>query len=558
MDAKELVAKCNAMRESWSARNKKIVEWYDMLTLKDKLAQEGMESVVSNDPRTGYNLGKYLMTSSIIAHKIDTDGLSPAEIDSTSYLEKYITGRWTAEEQRYRRAGRQSLIGEIASYMLGTGWFSVFAMATEDSVRAEVLNPIEVFPEFGPDGLVRVSNIYSMTPAVANRKLKMMGWSVKRPISHNTYLYNYWDYDNDGDVVNGIVIGDEFVKPLTKEPELSELHIIPVLVSPVGGLPDRGSILSQSGKWQEYFGESIVAVNANLADNYNRLLTFIQQVIRDTANPRWFEQSNSDTPILREEDMFKRGAVFRGGLGELVQALPMPAMPVEARQMLFDYQNMLQRGMFPWVIFGNVQQQMSYIAMANIASSALQILTPYMEAFRGIMSDIDNLWYKLISKGGYKPFNFKPPNNLPKEFEFTVQADIEIPGYLVQRATVARMLDPNFRLPTSMVADKLFPEVKDPLKAQAQVRRDDAMMHPKAIMADQVIAYREYARSLREVGDVDSAMLYEKLASSIEAELVGVPTQGRTSQPSNIPPEVSREVLPQEATAPTEGLVQGV
>ncbi|GAH01980.1 unnamed protein product, partial [marine sediment metagenome] len=126
--------------------------------------------------------------------------------------------------------------------------------------------------------------------------------------------------------------------------------------------------------------------------------------------------------------------------------------------------------------------QMSYLAMANIASAALQVLTPYMEALRGLLSDIDNYQVKMIMEGGFRPYGFKKPDNLPEEFEFDVQADIEIPGYLIQRATVARMLNPKFRLPERWVTDKLFPEIRDPLRTQAQVRTEDAMMHPKAIL----------------------------------------------------------------------------
>jgi len=146
--------------------------------------------------------------------------------------------------------------------------------------------------------------------------------------------------------------------------------------------------------------------------------------------------------------------------------------------------------------------------------------------------------------------------------EFDVQADIEIPGYLVQRATVARMLDPTFRLSTDTVMDRLFPEVRDSLREQAKVRKDDAMSHPKAVLVDMVIAYREQARILREKGLIDIAELYEKVAASVEAELS--PQQQAAQQvratrgaaPTERPEQaIMREVYPtREATAPLEGM----
>jgi len=527
-----------------------------MLTLKDELAQEGMESVTSNDPRTGFNLGKHLITSSIVAHKISVEELATAEIAATSYLENYTTKRWTAEETRYRRMGRQSFKGQLVGLMLATGWISVFSMVEEDKIWSEVWNPYEVFPEFGRDGMIEVVHIYSVSPSEANLKAKNMGWNVKTPFTSKSNLYNYWGFDDSGDVVNGIILGQDFVKELQVDVNLTNLSqklgkgILPVFMTPVGGLPDMGAI---DAKWQEHFGEGMVATNEALTKNYDKMLTYTQQLIRDTANPRWFERSSGETPILTEENMFKRGAIFRGAPGEDIMALPVPPIPVELSTTMFNYQNMLQRGAFPWAVYGNIQQQMSYLAMANIASAALQVLTPYMDGYRGLLSDLDNYWYNMIEESGYRPHKFNMPKNLPEEFEFEVQAEIEIPGFLIQRATVARMLDPTFRLSTTTVMDRMFPEIRDSLREQAKARKDDAMMHPKAIMVDQIIAYREQAKILRDAQDVDSAELYEALAESMKAELTAPapqPTGGLAS-----PAEPGRDVYPtREATAPVEGL----
>jgi len=561
MNEKELIAKCTKLKGNWSTRERKIKDWYNILRLKDELKQEGMESVTSNDPRTGYNLGKHLMTSSLVADKIIQEDLNPQEVEATSYLEGYVAKRWTEEEKRYRRMGRQSFKGELIGLMLATGWYNVFSIVEKDRIWSEVWNPLEVFPEFGSAevGLIEAAHIYTMKPAIANRKVKIMGWTVRRPFTHNITLYDYWGFDDDGDVVNGIILGGEFVKPLVKDPILSKLGVLPLFISPVGGLPDRGAIDS---KWQEHFGESLVATNEELTKNYNKMITFSQQLMRDTANPRWFERSSGETPILREEDLFKRGAIFRGAPGEDVGPLAVPPIPVELRTMLFDYQNMLQRGMFPWAIFGNIQMQMSYLAMANIASAALQVLTPYMDAYRGLRSDINDYWIKLLTTTDYRPHKFVVPENMPEEVEFDVQADIEIPGYLIQRATVARMLDPTFRLSTDTVMDKMFPEVRDPLREQAKVRKDDAMMLPEAVMADSILAFKEQARILREKGDagsIEAAKLYEKVAVAMEARLSPqqqAVEQARTAR-ARPPAEeaIAREVFPtREATAAIEGM----
>jgi len=204
MDTKELIAKCVKLKANWSTRDRKIRDWYDILRLKDELKQEGMESVTSNDPRTGYNLGKHLMTSSIVADKINQEDLNPQEVESVSYLEGYVAKRWADEERRYRKMGRQGFKNELIALMLATGWYSMFSIVEKNRIWSEVWNPIEVYPEFGSAevGLVEAAHIYTMKPAVANRKAKIMGWEISKPFTHNTTLYDYWGFDDDGDVVN--------------------------------------------------------------------------------------------------------------------------------------------------------------------------------------------------------------------------------------------------------------------------------------------------------------------------------------------------------------------
>ncbi len=522
ISASDFIAKCNKIKSGWSARDKKFRDWYDIIRLQDDLAQEGMESVAANDPRTGYNLGRHLLNTATVAHKTMQEEADPNQIAALSYVENYVTRRWSEHDKKYRQMGKQGWKWQLLSWLLSTGWITVFSMVDKDKIWSEVWNPAEAFPVFGDDGLAEVVHIYSLPASAVSKKIKDMGWKYTGRLSGNINIYNHWGFDLDADVANTIIIGSEYVKPPTKEPTLTKLNRLPVFVSPVGGLPDTGKLDS---KWQEHFGESIVAVNEQLGKNYNKMLTYTQQLMRDTANPRWLELSQGDSPILKQEDLFKRGAIFRGQPGESVSPLPTPAIPVELRQLTMDYQKMIQRGLMNWVTFGNIQQSISYLAMANIAASSMQVLGPYLSAFKGLLTDMDEYWYNMISLNNYKPYNYEQPKLMPEVVEFDVQVDIEIPGYLVQRATVARMLDPTFRLSTNTVMSKLFPEVRNVIKEQAEVRKDDALSDPKAIAVDSILAYREQARLMKEAKDEDGSRLFNLLADSKEAELSGQPMQ---------------------------------
>jgi len=557
MTASQLLTKCKELKDLWTVRNSQFAKWYDLLLLDNNLAQEDMESVITNDPRTQYNLGLHMLTSSTISHKITTAGLDQKEIEATSYLEAYTERQWERMEQSHRRLGKQSWLREFVGFMLATGWYSIFVLALPDRLIAEIWNPSNVFQRFGPDGLEACVHIYHLTANQANRKAKTMGWTLTRPIMYPIDVYNYWEVDNDGDPANAILLGtDNLVKPLTKlAGNEQKSKVLPIFTSPVAGLPDMGSIKSGSKDWQRHYGEGIVAVNADEFLNRNKMETYCQQLVRDTANPRWFERSRSQKGILQPEAIFKRGAIFRGTPEESVEALPMPAIPIELRTILFDYDNRIQRGGFAHALHGNIQQTMSSYLASQIAAASLSVLTPYANAVKGVLSDVDNYWLYEIRERKLSPHGFKIPPSIPKETEFGVDFNINIPGSLVQRATLARMVDPSFQLDFATTCDMVFPEIKDPVEVQAKVNKDNAMTNPIAQILGLIAAYKEQARFYNEAGDKETANLFLSAVAALEAQLPQTPAQGPS--PGGMGPEPSKEVTGTEMVAPAQQRGQG-
>jgi len=531
-DVNDCITKCTELKDFWRIRDKKFKDWYDLLLLKDQLEQENMETVVTNDPRTGYNLALHLLISATMAHRVSVDGLDKPELIDTGYLENFIERRWRSLEREEATKGRQSWLRRVIELMLATGWYSVFVQATEDRLIAEIWNPANVYPEFGESGLESCAHVYTLKPTEAIRKAKIYGIQLSNTTGSTVMVYSLFQLDEDGDPTNTLVIGDKLARPKSKLSSMEQVgRQIPVLVSPVSGLPDTG-VISSGNTWQEHFGESIVAVNAEEFSNNNKMQSFIQQLVRDSANPRWFEKSRSQKGILQPERIFKRGAIFRGAPDEDIMPLPTVPIPVEIRTILMDYNNRIQRGLFPWTLYGNLQQQMSGYLASQINSAALSTLAPYSLAIRNLLSMVDNFWVNEILERKLNPYGFKKPYN------------IEIPGSTVQRATTARMLNPTFRLSFPRVSDMLFPEIKDVIKEQAMVNKDEAMMGQVAQTIAQIIAYREEAKLARESGDVATDGLFTKAADALEAQLGAM---GGQQAPPNMPStgEV-REVLPRE------------
>ena len=113
-------------------------------------------------------------------------------------------------------------------------------------------------------------------------------------------------------------------------------------------------------------------------------------------------------------------------------------------------------------MYGNVTGELTAYVMSQIAASANQVMRPYQQALQNLFADIDNAWLKDIRLRGVRPYGWKIPSFIPDTARISANFEIEIPGDLVQRATSARMLDPQFALSYSYVVDKLFPEIKNP------------------------------------------------------------------------------------------------
>jgi len=188
----------------------------------------------------------------------------------------------------------------------------------------------------------------------------------------------------------------------------------------------------------------------------------------------------------------------------------------------------------------------SYLA-SQIASASLSVLTPYATAVKGVLADIDNYWHYEIRERKLTPYNFKMPKNAPKEAEFEVDFTINIPGSMVQRATLARMVDPTFQLDFATTCDMVFPEIKDPVAVQARVTKDNAMTNPIAQILGLIATYQRQAQLYFDAGDTETANLFRKAIAALEAQLPQTPTQAPPKAGGAVP---GKEVTGTELEAP--------
>jgi hypothetical protein len=213
---------------------------------------------------------------------------------------------------------------------------------------------------------------------------------------------------------------------------------------------------------------------------------------------------------------------------------------------------------------GDLSGSISGYMMSQVAASAKQILQSYHDAIIDCLSDIDNFWLHLVADNSYNPMMLKKLPKIDPDFEMTAKYSIKIPGDVVQRATVARMICPDFKLSIVKTMDLLFPEISNPMKEQAMARNDTAMANPMAVTINMIAGYRQNALYLRSAGDTVQADLFDKAATMLEEQLIPQqPSSNQQVQPSAMPTQPynkqpSTAAMPQQAVEGVPPELQGM
>lgn len=534
-DAAKVTNRCTELAGLWAKRNQNIADWYSLLSMYDDLQQKNMESVVANDPRTFYNTALHLLTPTV-PHRIPIQGLDREAQAWAGSLERVVNQTWKGLDRQYRKRGRKSWMEYTVGLLLCTGWYAILNIAARDKLIAESWNPVEVYPDWDGSGLYTVAHIFTISNKQARRLFAQRGWDnslFRTKRSGDITIYDLWEMEG-ANVMNVTVAETAMVKNNPGEP----FEEIPILVGPAGGLPDDGPIdkirrTRTKDDWRANIGQSILATNAAVYKGHNRLITFMQQILRDTAQPKYWERKKGGNQrILTPETLEKRGGIFDLGEGDEIGTLQMPGIPVELTGLIASYEAMIQRGSLPHALSGDVGN-IPIGLMSQVAAAAVQTLSLFRNTLTGILTDIDNTWKDGILGGIYRQDVMTIPQNIsPDIINFDTEFAINIPGDLTQRATILRMISPSARIAASTGLDMFFPEIQDPAQELAQARTDDAQMHPVFSLLNLISALREEADLLRKSGNDTDAVLLERAGQAIQAQLEGM-TQPQQAQGTN-------------------------
>lgn len=537
-NASDLIREVNLLASSWHTRQNAIRKWYDQIRLVDDLKQAKMESVISADPRTSFNMARWLLTPRTPAFAVDLDGLMEQEQAQVGPVEDYCNREYLRELRR----SRQSLFGRsdqrLLSYMLATGWYSVISYPTPQGWVWGIWNPAGVFPDYDSEGnLTRVARLYRIPAREANAKIAAEQWqrpsqSWRTPVNVYTMWWTDWSAEHQDNMAWFMaVVGNHIAMPAHPTP----FKAIPVHVGPVAGLPDDGTI-TQDDTWRAEIGSSLVAPIADVMKNYDKMLTYMQQLLRDTANPRWVERVRGGS-VLDPEKLWQRGAVFTIEPGEDITPIATPPLPPEMRGHQFDLRAQIQRALFSDLSFGNVTQQVSAFLLTQVTAAAQQILEPFQQGLSSLFGAVATLNVAHARLWQLERF---PLPDVTIDFKY----DITIPGDFANRAQTARLLNPEFRLSTTTLMELLVPEVRNALIEKGVIQAEDALSNPVARQGLTIWQLQRAAQEARLNKDIQFATALERVAALLEQQVFGgtpspgagglTPTGGMVALPPGI------------------------
>ena len=550
----EIVGRCHGLMYNEQARNRKIEEWYRLANLEpDRTVPQEMENFTGNDPKTFFNFGRFLLSTSAISHDVDTDLLNDQQAEAASTLTNLMDRAWKYVFSQESRKGRGTWLERLCGLMLMQGQYAVVARGDREKLRIAIWNPYQVYADFD-DGLAgpsEVCRVYEASDTRIRAIARQEGWDLGYtfPRGHAT-VYIYYGFDAEGQVHNSVVIHNRLVYQVFMPSETR----IPVYTGKIGGLPEIGIVLDSRNVFE---GESVLETNLPIYQSINRMMTHIQQMTKDAAQPPLWERNSGarNDKILDENRIFKRAYVARMGPNDSIGALDLPGIPPEASQQLLNINDMRQRGSVPDAAFGNLQQSgINSLLMNQVIQATRIALHPYQEAVKSLLNHINEMYARKVVAFNWEPYGWRRPQNLPEPEDISFNTDfrISIPGDLAARATTMRIISPDATFSPETTMELMFPEIKDPQREIARSRSSKIINSEIDIAISQIEAYWVQAELLRNVGNPRAAALRDAVASRLEQQLAGEMLQQATPNPQLPPPQRNgtqprQEVLPREA-----------
>lgn len=571
-DAQDVIDACTELQTFWKPRDDRAKKALEAYHLHDKLEtakkKDSKAYYISNEPRTLAETVISLISRKEAWPRIPVTTETAEDRKTIAAVERMCIGikRMADEQMRLQWKG-PNIASLCAKNAVLRGWYGACKLIIDDDgvIFVKMFDPTEFYPELGPDKPRRIIHKYIMPVSEAQDE-----WLVAKyqPVNEKVTMvtvYDDWFYDNDGRVMNGVVIqdvsGGSFLKRdkgklnhYVKEPTVVEgLERIPIIMGPITGTTIRSDTVP-GVKWQATIGQDVYAMNmaldpdgANLYEQNNHFMSLMLTLVDKAAERGLIGKSPSGDMTADRIDE-RAGGFTSLKTTETIEPMPYVTAPIEINRIAADFAAQLQRGGISWALTGQTPFEMSGYALEKLKSSAMITLNAFVEGQRSFFKDFWGLFLEQYRTRGKRPVTFFGelktgrlfeeefrPDMLTKKYYIEPDLQAAMPEDAAERAAVGAMWK-QIGIDTFTISDEVL-HMQDPDLLEERKLREVAMTIPS-------INLMRLEAAFTAVGEFDKAMIIrayrimqeKELMASFEAKMQTI-MQIPKMPPGILPPE---------------------
>lgn len=380
-----IIAIETSLRTYWGPRDTMMKKDRALIALTEPPKVPNFTRVTLNKPKVLWDTSVSLLSSFDPTMRLPW--MSPKQDDDEreklNKAERFLIGMMRELDRHQFDEGKDSWLWELA-YWACSGWIVCFPLMEGGVFTARFYDPLTVYPEWGPDGLVTLLRSYWMNVTFAKRMAEDKGWVVdltKVHPTHSVQVRSLWEVV-EGKVYNSISIHETVVKSKVRETKFKR---IPIMVRVVGGSPE-GAMSEGDTSYIARKVESVIAPNRAMYPQMDRWISLLMQITQDTAYPDMMDFTETGEVALKPEDV-GGGKIHHRRTGEEIKTLIRAAAPgFEMSNILSELTIDIQQAGLPPIVHGNLPFEISGFMGTQLFQAIKYKLNSRMLAIRQVIS----------------------------------------------------------------------------------------------------------------------------------------------------------------------------
>tara|TARA_Y100000310_G_scaffold209135_2_gene209746 strand:+ start:1073 stop:2977 length:1905 start_codon:yes stop_codon:yes gene_type:complete len=506
-----------------------------------------MPNMMTAEPRAQFRLALDIMTLRSPRYTIMIHNQDAEEQERMNKSERFAMGVMREVDRVHRLTGGHHWERDKDWYIL-SGGYAVFPLVQRGAgghteFRAALWDPMEVFPEYGEEGLRFVARVYyTDAQSVKVRAGRNKDWN-RDAVFHlrddeRVEVINAFWLEEEGVFNSVIAHGTEMKRPTLEKIFGNE---IPIVIGPSSGAPFRqfpglDSFARTDFDWSAAVWEGFLSNNRETFKDIDTLISYMAKIVKDNAQPLHIETTLTGMPKIRPQDIGRK-KVQTYQRGEDVRPVPPPTSPREREELLSYFLGLIQRNGLSFTAFGSLGMEISGVTLDSLINATQSVLAPFKESSEYVSAQIITSLMDQFRRGKFKDVSLQTrlqqknvgerlfiedfsAKELPKTAFVDVNKPLALPDTRLSRIQAVRAAygDNRPMLSEQTAMEALLEDiVPDFHLEQRRIFEDDAANSPDAKVIAVIRGLKATQARLRASGmpeDVEQADLLEEIIQS--------------------------------------------